>query len=743
MDEGFDEGMDTSADMDVSDADMSSDIPDDIPDDIPEDIPEDVPEDMPDDIPDDIPEDIPEDVPEDVSDDIEEDIPEDVPEDIPEDVPEDTEADVEDMAEDVPEDIPEDVSEDTEADVEDMTEDVPEDIPEDVDVEADTEEAPADVDEADSTDVYEEADAEETPADVDEADSTDVDAEEAPADVEDADSTDVDTETDAEEAPADVEDTDTTDVDAETDAEETPADVDDADSTDVDAEADTEEYPADVEDTDTTDVDAEADTEEAPADVEDTDVTDVEAEADTEEAPADAEDTDVTDVEAETDTEEAPTDVEDADTTGAGAGNVDIEKTATEMQESKSPMDQLSAYMSEHNYGPDDYAEYSQDPEWQRLHKEAFPDYHKDDTEGGYEAVPERHGDITPDVEPYHAIPNTQRGPDQVPLTSDVSADSTGDTNLTPMQKLTDYMNAHNYGPDDFAEYSQDPNWRLLHKEAYPNYEMPPLTQENAQRQLTQFMNDHNYGADDLDEYSQNPVWRELHKAAYPDYEMPEYDNSPEARELREMGIPNVDLRDCRPEYRGEVVDAVKDAISECPELKDQLTKVSCHEMSDGTYASYGPTQGNKKFGGCLNLNSKNFSSPSLQADLTEESKQGWSIPNSSPRSSVSHELGHGMHLNLCAKSCGLEYGKVPEGGRFNAAVQQYMNDVHADRIVEAACKDCNVQFDSWDFADHLTRYGATNYGEALAEAVAEVRNNAHPRPMASAIYRHLMNYKY
>lgn len=33
--------------------------------------------------------------------------------------------------------------------------------------------------------------------------------------------------------------------------------------------------------------------------------------------------------------------------------------------------------------------------------------------------------------------------------------------------------------------------------------------------------------------------------------------------------------------------------------------------------------------------------------------------------------------------------------------------------------------------------------GEALAEAVAEVRNNAHPRPMASAIYRHLMNYKH
>ena len=36
---------------------------------------------------------------------------------------------------------------------------------------------------------------------------------------------------------------------------------------------------------------------------------------------------------------------------------------------------QLSDYMSEHNYGPDDFATYSQDPEWQRLHSNAYPDY--------------------------------------------------------------------------------------------------------------------------------------------------------------------------------------------------------------------------------------------------------------------------------------------------------------------------------------------------------------------------------
>ena len=39
-----------------------------------------------------------------------------------------------------------------------------------------------------------------------------------------------------------------------------------------------------------------------------------------------------------------------------------------------SPQDELMAYMSEHNYGMWDYTEYSQDPEWQRLHAAVYPD---------------------------------------------------------------------------------------------------------------------------------------------------------------------------------------------------------------------------------------------------------------------------------------------------------------------------------------------------------------------------------
>ena len=34
-------------------------------------------------------------------------------------------------------------------------------------------------------------------------------------------------------------------------------------------------------------------------------------------------------------------------------------------------------------------------------------------------------------------------------------------------------MNAHNYGPDDFGTYSQDPEWRRLMGEEHPEYELP------------------------------------------------------------------------------------------------------------------------------------------------------------------------------------------------------------------------------------------------------------------------------
>lgn len=45
------------------------------------------------------------------------------------------------------------------------------------------------------------------------------------------------------------------------------------------------------------------------------------------------------------------------------------------------PMEALTAYMCAYNYGKSDYGIYSRDPEWQELHKAAFPDYYQKNEE--------------------------------------------------------------------------------------------------------------------------------------------------------------------------------------------------------------------------------------------------------------------------------------------------------------------------------------------------------------------------
>ncbi|HRS64323.1 MAG TPA: hypothetical protein P5519_00360, partial [Spirochaetia bacterium] len=94
-------------------------------------------------------------------------------------------------------------------------------------------------------------------------------------------------------------------------------------------------------------------------------------------------------------------------------------------------------------------------------------------------------------------------------------------TDLSEINTLSDYMNTHNYGPDDFSTYSQDPQWRQLMRQEYPNYELPPIAQESAMQQLSNYMNENNYGREDFATYSKDPTWRELTQYAFPDYEFP------------------------------------------------------------------------------------------------------------------------------------------------------------------------------------------------------------------------------
>ena len=91
--------------------------------------------------------------------------------------------------------------------------------------------------------------------------------------------------------------------------------------------------------------------------------------------------------------------------------------------------------MSEHNYGKEDYAEYSKDPEWQDLNEKM------QDARSAIEGE-------TPDK-------NDTSEKDKYQLESEYNKS---------LQDMTKYMSEHNYGKEDYAEYSKDPEWQDLNE---------------------------------------------------------------------------------------------------------------------------------------------------------------------------------------------------------------------------------------------------------------------------------------
>ena len=104
--------------------------------------------------------------------------------------------------------------------------------------------------------------------------------------------------------------------------------------------------------------------------------------------PAEAEDTaqDADGADVDDQATDAPQDAhaeaEDTatDASGTDANNQPTDAYADSNDNNKTPFEKLSEYMNQHNYGRGDYPEYSQDPEWQRLHREAYPDLYNDTT---------------------------------------------------------------------------------------------------------------------------------------------------------------------------------------------------------------------------------------------------------------------------------------------------------------------------------------------------------------------------
>lgn len=130
-------------------------------------------------------------------------------------------------------------------------------------------------------------------------------------------------------------------------------------------------------------------------------------------------------------------------------------------------MSNMADYMREHNYGPENYEEYSKDPEWYKLNSEI----------------------------------QKAKGEEVTPPTPEVA-----------MSNMADYLREHNYGPENYEEYSKDPEWYKLNSqlERSLGMEITPPTLEVAHSNMADYLREHNYSQSDRAEYTQDPEWQKL-----------------------------------------------------------------------------------------------------------------------------------------------------------------------------------------------------------------------------------------
>ena len=149
----------------------------------------------------------------------------------------------------------------------------------------------------------------------------------------------------------------------------------------------------------------------------------------TDDIVADVSDNDVSDNVAETigdDVDEVVSDLPEGDVSGETV-------EAIEDVGDSSAYDRLSEYYSSHNYGQGDYAEYSQDPEWQELNNAYLQEIGQEPIEYGSE------------------------------------------TDASAYDRLSEYYSSHNYGQGDYAEYSKDPEWQALNNEYLQELGQEPI----------------------------------------------------------------------------------------------------------------------------------------------------------------------------------------------------------------------------------------------------------------------------
>ena len=396
------------------------------------------------------------------------------------------------------------------------------------DADIDTDDIDEDVsdEEIDDTDELDEIDEDVSDEEFDDTDADSDELEEIDEDISDEELDDTDANTDKlGEVDEDVSDNEFSDTDADTEELEMSEDTadtsanDEADTAEDTADTDTEE-PEMTEDTADTSADDEANTTEDTAD---TNSEEPEMTENTTDTSADDE-ADTTEDTADTDTEE-PEMTEVTDDTAADDESDTAEDT-TDTDTEEPEMTEETDYMAaddEADTVEDTVDTNTENPKMAEKTNEAndanetqpkhgFKDWvnpQNYDEDGHYIGEKQDFG-YKPHIDGQEVDTSTYRDYVEQQAASSIS----------------EYMSKHGYGRDDFATYSQDPEWRNLMRKEYPDYELPELTQESAKSQLSDYMNERNYGQDDFATYSQDPQWRELQKAAYPDYELLHLDST-------------------------------------------------------------------------------------------------------------------------------------------------------------------------------------------------------------------------
>ena len=237
-----------------------------------------------------------------------------------------------------------------------------------------------------------------------------------------------------------LEDTDVVEDSSEDTVDDIESLMDDSGEEVVDTTEETSDIMAEV-DEETSDVSDLMDETDVPpeetADVADDSVEDIVEETDAvedmtedtiDDIVVDAEENDVSDVVAENvenDTSDIISDMPEDDVTDEAIEDVS--------DSDNSAYNNLSEYYASHNYGQDDYAEYSKDPEWQELNNAYLQEIGQEPIEYG------------------------------------------SDTDASAYDRLSEYYSSHNYGQGDYSEYSKDPEWQALNNEYLQELGQEPI----------------------------------------------------------------------------------------------------------------------------------------------------------------------------------------------------------------------------------------------------------------------------